>query len=40
MELFLDILGYGFLFVVVSGMFYIFTKILVGALGALTKNDD
>jgi hypothetical protein len=40
MELFLDILGYGFIFIVVSLLFYVFTKILVGALGALTKNDD
>jgi hypothetical protein len=40
MELFLEILGYGFIFVVLGLLFFVFTKLLTGALGALTKNDD
>jgi ABC-type multidrug transport system permease subunit len=40
MDTLIQILGYGFVAVVVAGLFYIFTKLLVGALGALTKDDD
>jgi len=40
MQTLFDILGYGFIAVMVLGIFYIFTKLLVSALGALTRNDD
>ena len=40
MELFLQIIGYGFICAVIGLLFYVFTKLLTGALGALTKNDD
>lgn len=40
MGLFLDILGYGFVFVVLAILFYIIVKLLGSALTALTKNDD
>lgn len=40
MELFLDILGYGIIFGVVVLLFYLFIRILAGALSAMTSNDD
>ncbi len=40
MELLIDILGYVFLSIIVVGIFYVFTKVLVGALSAMTKDDD
>ena len=40
MEVLLDILGYGFIFVVIIGALYVFVKLLTTSLDALTKNDD
>jgi uncharacterized membrane protein YjfL (UPF0719 family) len=36
----LDILGYGFVALVIGLVFYIFIRLLSGALDALSKNDD
>ena len=40
MELLFDILGYGFIALVVGGIGYAFVKLLTTGLDALTKNDD
>jgi hypothetical protein len=40
MEILLDVLGYGFISVVVIGVIYVFVKVLTTGLDALTKNDD
>ena len=40
MELLLDIVGYGFILVVLGIVLFIFVKLLITALGALTNNDD
>ena len=40
MELLLDILGYGFIIVVLIGAIYVFVKLLTTGLDALTKHDD
>jgi hypothetical protein len=40
MELFLDILGYGFIAVVLLVIAYLFVKIFIGGLEALTKDND
>jgi Flp pilus assembly pilin Flp len=40
MEILLNILGYGFISVVIIGALYIFVKLLTTGLDALTKNDD
>ena len=36
----LDILGYGFIVLVLGVIFYIFIRLLTGALDALSKHDD
>ena len=40
MELFLEILGYGFIFLVLTLLLVIFIKLLLAGLDALTNNDD
>ena len=40
MELFLEILGYGFIFLVLASLLVIFIKLLLAGLDALTNNDD
>ncbi len=40
MEVLLNLLGYGFISVVIIGALYIFVKLLTISLDALTKNDD
>ena len=40
MELLLDILGYGFIVAVITGILYVFVKLLTTGLDALTKHDD
>jgi hypothetical protein len=40
MELLLEIVGYGFIISVVIGVLYVFVKLLVTALDALSNNDD
>ena len=40
MELFLEILGYGFIFLVLASLLVIFIKLLLVSLDALTNNDD
>ena len=40
MELFLEILGYGFVAIVLGLVAYAFVKILMGGLDALTKDND
>jgi len=40
MEILRDILGYGFISVVIIGALYIFVRLLTTSLDTLTKNDD
>jgi hypothetical protein len=40
MEILLDILGYGFITLVLGIVLYVFVILLSTALSALTKNDD
>ena len=40
MEFFLDILGYGFITIVLGLVAYAFVRILIGGLDALTKDND
>lgn len=40
MEIFLDILGYGFITLALGLVAYAFIKILMGGLDALTKDND
>ena len=40
MELLLDIIGYGFIVVVLGAVLYTFVRLLTTALQALTSNDD
>ena len=40
MELFLEILGYGFIFLVLASLVVIFIKLLLVSLDALANNDD
>ena len=40
MNLVLEILGYGFMGIVLFGIAYAFIKILLGGLDALTKDND
>jgi hypothetical protein len=40
MEILLDILGYGFISIVLMGILYLFFRLLTTGLDALTKNDD
>ena len=40
MELFLNIIGYGFVAIILGLVAYAFIRILVGGLDALTKDND
>jgi hypothetical protein len=40
MDTLLDVLGYGFISIVLMGILYLFFKLLITGLDALTKNDD
>ena len=40
MELLLDILGYGFIVVILGGVLFVFVKLLTIALQSLINNDD
>jgi hypothetical protein len=40
MEILLDVLGYGFVVVVIISILYVFVKLLTTGLDALTKHDD
>ena len=40
MDTLLNVLGYGFISIVIIGALYIFVKLLTTGLDALTKNDD
>jgi hypothetical protein len=40
MELLLDIVGYGFILVILGVVLFLFVKLLTIALQSLTNNDD
>jgi uncharacterized membrane protein YjfL (UPF0719 family) len=40
MDTLLEVVGYGFISIVIVGVLYVFVRLLTSSLDALTKNDD